>query len=121
MFNTRASMIVSIICLLIYIIKKSQLISGAAFLSKRTLNLFFKYSLFATTIFLIVYFQIDYVREMVDNLLFNFTRGVLTLFGDNSFGEDQSTIYRHTVMRKISQTETSIGELLFGHGYYTIY
>lgn len=121
MFNTRASMIVSIVCLLLYIIKKSQLISGAAFLSKRTFNLIFKYALFVTALLLIVYIQIDYVHEMVDNLFYNFTRGVLTLFGDNSFGEDQSTIYRHTVMRKISQTETSIGELLFGHGYYTIY
>lgn len=121
MFNTRASMAVALICLVVYIIKKSQISSGASLFSGQSIRFVLKYLILASVLLSVLYFQIGYVKEMVDNLFFNLTRGILTLFGDNSLGIDESTIYRNTVMRNIFQEDSSFLELLFGHGYYTMY
>lgn len=121
MFNSRSPMVMSFMCLLVYMIKKSQLKSRVSFFSYRTFTKLFIYLLPVMVVLVITYLSVDYVAESIDNIFSSAIRGLLTLFGDKSMGVDLSADYRHEVIRKIGNADYSLFDYILGAGYFTIF
>lgn len=120
MFNTRASIVTAIICLVMYYYKKVTYNYGIEVKNPLLKNFFFP--VFITfSFFLFSYYTIDYVHVTIDHLYESLTRGIFTYWGDYSMGEDESTSYRYKTIQKILTDQYSFKDILFGKGYYTIY
>lgn len=74
--------------------------------------------------FVVVYSYVPGIKDVIDNIGDYMLRGILTLYGNNSLGQDASAVTRvytqHTAWSLILNEKNPL-KVLFGHGYMTMY
>lgn len=123
-FSCRTAIFTCFIMLILYFVQLIRInLSAQKSLSKIVMNLFLALLAFFIT-FVIVYNLVPGIKNVIDNMGNYMLRGIYTLYGNNSFGIDESAstrVYTQSLSLDIIWNEANPFKILFGHGYMTLY